>query len=143
MTQPGLTQVSPALVDKLRQSTDDQRHQLVERVCVLAVRCADVADPTLTEALNAIRSRSFGIQDLRSRLDALTGELDEIAWGIQDRVDAGDASADEYRRAFVKARAVAAIAFALDGSLAASFDSLYEAYHAIDSRDDFLRAVAD
>ena len=96
MTQPGLTQISPALVDMLR----------------------------------------------RSRLDALTQELEETAWDIQDRIGAGDASEDEYRRAFAKARAVAAIGFALDGSLAASFDSLYEAYYAIDSQDDFLRAAS-
>jgi hypothetical protein len=143
MTQPGLAQVSPALVEMVRQSDEDTRHQLVERACLLAVQRADVADPNLAEALDAIRSRSFGSQELRSRIDALTNELDETAWDLQDRVDAGDASEDEYRQAFAKARAVAAIGFALDGSLAASFDSLYEAYHAIDNRDDFLSAVGD
>jgi hypothetical protein len=143
MTQPGLTQISPELVDQLRQSTDDTRHQLVERACLLAVQRTNVADPRLTEALDAIHSRTFGIQDLRTQVDALTQELDETAWDIQDRVDAGDASQDEYHRAFVKARAAAAIGFALDGSLEASFDSLYEAYYAIDNRDDFLRAAAD
>jgi hypothetical protein len=143
MTQPGLVQISPELVDMLRQSADDTRHQIVERACLLAVQRADVADPKLTEALDAIRWRSFGIPDLRSQLDALTQELDEIAWDTQDRVEAGDATEDEYHWAFVKARAAAAIGFALDGSLAASFDSLYEAYYAIDNRADFMRAVAD
>ncbi|MFI7603244.1 hypothetical protein [Actinoplanes sp. NPDC049681] len=142
MTQPGLIQISPELVDMLRQSDDDTRHQIVERACLLALQRADVADPKLTEALNAIGRRSFGNPDLRNQVDALTQQLDEIAWDTQDRVEAGDAVGDEYRRAFMKARAAAAIGFALDGSLAASFDSLYEAYHAIDSRDDFLRAVA-
>jgi len=47
----------------------------------------------------------------------------------------------EYLRAFAKARAVAAIGFALDGSFASSCDSLYEAYHAIGDKDDFMRAV--
>jgi len=143
MTQPGLRQISPELVDKLRRSTDETRHQIVERACLLAVQRADVATPKLTEALELIRRRSFGVLDLRSQLDALAQELDEIAWDIQDRIQAGDATEAEYRRAFVKARAVAAIGFALDGSLAASFDSLYEAYYAIDNRDDYMRIVAD
>ena len=143
MTQPGLVQISPELVDMLRQSTDETRHQIVERACLLAVQRAGVAAPKLTEALDVIRRRSFGIPDLRSQVDALTQELDEIAWDIQDRVEVGDAAEAEYRRAFVKARAAAAIGFALDGSLAASFDSLYEAYYAIDNRDDYMRIVAD
>ncbi|MEU0092661.1 hypothetical protein [Kribbella sp. NPDC006257] len=143
MTQPGLTQISPELVDLLRQSPDETRHRLVERACLLAVQRTKVADPKVTEALDAIRSRSFGIEDLRSRIDDLTQELDEAAWDIQERVDTGDANRDEYRRAFGKARAVAAVGFALDDSLTASFDSLYEAYYAIDNRDDFLRAVAN
>ena len=46
-------------------------------------------------------------------------------------------------RLFVKARAAAAIGFALDGSLAASFNSLYEAYYAVDNRDNYMRIVAD
>lgn len=142
MTQPGLTQISPELVDRLRRSADDTRHQIVERACLLAVQRTDVTDPKLTEALNAIRRRSFGNEDLRGRVDVLTQEWDEIAWNIQDRVEAGDAVATDYHRAFARARAAAAIGFALDGSLAASFDSLYEAYHAIDNRDDFLRAIA-
>jgi hypothetical protein len=142
MTQPGLVQISPELVDMLRQSTDDTRHQIVVQACLLAVERADMDDPKLTEALDAIRRRSFAIPDLRSRLDALKQELDEIAWDTQDRVEAGHATEEEYRRAFAKARAAAAIGFALDGSLSASFDSLYEAYYAIDNRDDFMRAVA-
>jgi hypothetical protein len=140
MTQPGLAQISPALVERLRQSEDDVRNGLVERVCLLAVERADVADPTLAEGLDAIRSRRFGNQELRSRLDVLTEELDEAAWDIQDDDDAGD---DEYWRAFVKARAAAAVAFAVDGTLEASFDSLYEAYHAIDDEPAFLRSVGD
>jgi hypothetical protein len=143
MTQPGLAQISSELVDRLRVSSDDVRHQLVERACLLAVQRVEVADPKITEGLDAIRSRRFGSKDLRSRLDELTEELDEAAWDIQDQVEAGDATETEYRRAFAKARAVAAIGFAVDGSLAASFDSLYEAYHAIDNRDDFLYSVAD
>ena len=141
--QPGLAQISPELVDLLRRSTDDTRHQIVERACLLAVQRADVADPRLTEALDAIRRRNFGVPDLRSQIDALTQELDEIAWDTQDRVEDGDATENEYLRAFVKARAAAAIGFALDGSLAASFDSLYEAYYAVDNRDDYMRVVAD
>jgi hypothetical protein len=143
MAEPGLTQISPELVDRLRRSADDARHQLVERACRTAVQRADVTDPKVTEGLDAIRSRSFGSRELRSRLDGLTQELDEVAWDLQDQIDAGDATEAEYRCAFIKARAVAAIGFALDGSLTASFDSLYEAYYAIDNRDDFLRCIED
>ncbi len=143
MTQPGLMQISPELVEILRQCTDDRRHQIVERACLLAVQRADVADPMLTKALEAIRRRNFGILVLRGQVDALTQKLDEIAWEIQDQFEAGNAPESQYHRAFAKARAAAAIEFALDGSLAASFDALYEAYYAIDNRDDFMHVVVD
>lgn len=143
MTQPGLALVSPELVDMLRQSSEDTRHRIVERVCKLAVQRADVPDPKLMAALDMIHQGRYGDPDLGRQLDALTQGLDEIAWGIQDQVEAGNAAQDEYFRAFAKARAAAAIKFALVGSLAASFDSFYEAYHAINNRDDFMRAVAE
>ena len=143
MTEPGLMQISPDLVDRLRRSTDETRHQIVERACRLAMQRAGVTAPELNEALDAIRQRRFGVSSLRINIDALEQQLDEVAWDIQDRIVSGDTSEAEYLRAFAKARAVAAIGLALDGTLSASFDSLYEAYYAIDNRDEYMAVVAD
>jgi hypothetical protein len=142
MIEPGLVRISPELVDTLRRSADDMRHQMVENACTLAVERTGVADPRVTEALDAIRQRIFSDSSLRRQIDALRQELDEIAWDTQDRVEAGGSTESEYLHNFAKARAVAAIGSALEGSLASSFDSLYEAYYAIDDRDGFMCAVA-
>jgi hypothetical protein len=72
MTQPGLVRISPELVEILRQSTDDARHQIVERACRLAVQRAEVSDPKLDEALEAIRWKSLDSPHLRNQIATLT-----------------------------------------------------------------------
>jgi len=39
--------------------------------------------------------------------------LDDVAWNIQERAESGSATQEEYLQAFAKARAAAAVGFAL------------------------------
>ena len=135
--------VSPQLAVLVGQCSDEARHDMVQRACLLAVKRTNLDDDaTILEALEAIDRRQFGNPSLTIRLDALTEELDEIAWDLQDQAAAGKATMDEYGRAFTKARAVAALGYALDGSPKSSLEALYEAYHAVDAEDEFVRSVA-
>jgi hypothetical protein len=61
---------------------------------------------------------------------------------IQDRVESGTATEDQYLRAFAGARAAAALdqAFGVD-SLDAAFAAVYEASHAVENLDALIGAV--
>lgn len=143
MSQPGLVRISPELVLMIRQGSGALRRRIVEKACLRAVELTGIDSPVISEAIDVIRRRDIPDLTLQRRVDSLTQELDEAAWDIQDRVDAGELSDVDYVQAFTKARAAAAVGFALGESLAAVFDSLYEAYYAIDGRSDFLQIVAD
>lgn len=66
--------------------------------------------------------------NLRSQVAALVEELDERAWTIQDQVDAGAQSQQDYFTAFAAARAAASVLAALDADPEqAALDSAYEA----------------
>ena len=143
MSRSGLMSICSELVDLLDRSTEDERYRIVERACLLAIRRSGVSDPRLVDALDAIRRRDFTPPHLCVQVDTLTQELDEAAWGVQDRIETGDATEVEYHQHFAKARAVAAVGFALDGSATASFESLYEAYYAIGEKCSSFRAMLD
>jgi len=82
----------------------------------------------------------LGDSPVRKDVETLTGELDEAAWTVQDRVDRGLGRQDDYTAAFRKARAAAVWWNALDEDpLRAALEGLYEAHHAIDDAD----ALAD
>lgn len=129
------------LVEMLGRGSDDARWLMVERACLLAVERAGLVDEVINGALDVVRRRDVADPELRSRVDALTQALDEAAWDIQDRVEVGELPERAYVHAFSQARAAAAVGFALAGMPSGSVDSLYEAYHAIDDRDEFRRAV--
>ena len=58
----------------------------------------------------------------------LTAELDEIAWGAQAQAEKGTLPQHAYYEAFARARASAAVGFALEPDAP---ESVYEAWHAI------------
>jgi hypothetical protein len=70
-------------------------------------------------------------------LAALLDLLDRAAWSLQEMVDLGNATYDEYVVAFRKARAVNAwMIITDDASLAGCCASLYEALHALDGDEE-------
>jgi hypothetical protein len=142
MSQPGLMQISPDLVKMLRAASVEERRRVVERVCRLAIERTGVSDEVAIDAVNGLRRVKDIDVSVRAKISALTQRLDEVAWDIQEKVENSAAAEDEYLRAFMKARATAAVAFALDDSLSATFDALYEAYYAIGDREEFVRTVA-
>lgn len=98
----------------------------------LAVERTELAAPQLDAALVALQEGKFGGSPERSAVLQLADELDEIAWDLQQRSEAGNASQEAYLAAFGRARAAAAIGFALDGdALTAALEAVYEAQAAV------------
>lgn len=140
MNQPGLARISSELVEIVRQSDLGARRRILERACALAVDRTGLEDSTIADALEALGHAVPINRPLVSQVDALTEQLDDAAWDLQDRVEGGTATKHEYDIAFANARASAAVGFAIQDSLSSAFDALYEAYYAIgDSSDEFVR----
>jgi hypothetical protein len=135
-------QISPDLVEMLRAVSVDERRRVVERVCRLAIERTGVSDEVTIDAVDGLRRLKDLDVSIRAKVSALTQRLDEVAWDLQEKVENNAATEDEYLQAFMKARATAAVGFALDNSLSGTFDALYEAYYAIGDREEFVRTVA-
>jgi hypothetical protein len=72
----------------------------------------------------------------------LTAELDEIAWDAQDKAEQGILPRQAYREAFARARAAAAVGFALEAdALHAALESVYETWAATADLDAVRMAV--
>lgn len=77
-------------------------------------------------------------------MQALTEGLDEAAWGVQDRVEAGTADKADYVNAFAKARAANAVWYALDPDpLEAAAEATFEASSAIEDPQVVWTAIHD
>lgn len=76
-----------------------------------------------------------------AEIESLTKKLDNRAWQIQERVEAGLALDQEYECAFSEARAAAAVGLGLSESPDSVLHCLYEAYYAIGDKDAYLRIL--
>lgn len=133
MTTPTrMNQLEPGLRRMLIEASDEARRRVALTVSRLAVSRAGISDPRLGAALEQLLRGKYGDSPERSALRALTEELDDAAWGIQDRVELGAADKADYAKAFMTARAVNAVWYALDPDpLAAAVEATYEAAAAI------------
>jgi len=107
----------------------------VTSVIGLALSRTALVDPRLDQALAAIAS---GVTDgpAHDAVLALVDELDEIAFGLQDRLEAGEDVEAEHRTAFARARAAGAVAMVFDpDELHGTYESLYEAHFALEDPD--------
>jgi hypothetical protein len=103
--------------------------ELARVIAAAAAGEAPVDDQRFRAALEALQAGRVGDANTRSQLDTLVREMDEIAWDIQDKIDQGGATDDEYARAFDRARAAAAVYWGFDPDPdVAALESTYEAY---------------
>jgi hypothetical protein len=121
------------MAETIRSATS--RKALREFACAcarLALSRAGVNDPAITRAAalsEAIGEPDEDVAEARRELGSLIDRLDEIAFDLRDRADAGQPSVyDEYRRGFAAARAVASLDAALNPDpLTAAAEACYEA----------------
>lgn len=123
-----LTAVAPDLVEALTHQSVAALQVVAKTVADWVVDRAGLVDPRVDAGLAALRQGNLGPSTERSELQLLVVQLDEQAWDIQDQLDAGSATDEEYLAAFGLARAGSAIWYALDNdALQAALESVYEA----------------
>jgi hypothetical protein len=126
-----LSTVAVDLVHQIEGLPPEVLRRVATEAATLAVDRTQLADPRIGPALSALGASS-GVPSARQAIEQLTEELDERAWDIQDLVDAGAASEDAYLEAFRRARAAAAVGYALNPDpQTAAFESVYEAQAAV------------
>ena len=128
-----LQTVLPDLVEYLERLPEPRLRTVAEAVVIAALRAAGLSEVRVERALEALRARAYGDSEQRASVEALADELDEAAWAVQERMDAGEPNEAEYSAAFRRARAAASLWFALDSDpLAAALEASYEAQAAAD-----------
>jgi hypothetical protein len=99
-------------------------------------------DPRLTAAQERLAKGEYGDTPERHAVQALIEELDEVAWNIQEEVDSGKRSYDDYSKGFAKARAANVAWCALDRDpYNAASETLYEAQHALDDAEELYASI--
>jgi hypothetical protein len=103
--------------------------EVARAVAVAAAGDNPIDDPRLDAAIAALGADGATDTTVRTELDALVCELDQRAWDIQDEIEQGRATEEEYLHAFDRARVAAAAFWALDSNPAvAALESAYEAH---------------
>jgi hypothetical protein len=128
-----LNTVAPDLVERLEGEGDPELRRLTANVVEAALREQEVRDESVERGLDGLRNGRYGDAEDRAAVKALADRLDELAWDLQDQVDAGEAEQEDYLAAFRKARAATALWFALDPDpRTAAIEAVYEAQAATD-----------
>lgn len=139
-----LVTVDADLAGKLEGQPPSRLRRAACTAALLAMNHTGLADSRLDAALAAVRDGVPGGHAECSAAEQVTGELDEIAWDIQDKVDEGTLSYGACREAFGRARAAAAVWLALEPDpFEAALEGIYEAQAALGDLDAIRAAVHD
>jgi len=126
-----LETLSSDLASRLRRASKAKRHAVAVAASALAVAKARVEHPVVDEALRQVRGGHVFTSRVKASIDALAAQLDEEYFELQEAAEADKLPADDYLRAFARARAVAALSFAGSDASGAADDSIYEAAAAV------------
>jgi len=139
----GLALLSRELDSKLQQASPVKRRAASLVACKHAVAKAGIADPLVNLALEELQVGRGFQPDLKAKLDALTEKLDEEYFNLKEAAEEGRGDEKEYRRAFAKARTVAAVSCAGDLDDQKAGEAIYEAAFAFedDERSQLLSVV--
>jgi hypothetical protein len=133
--------VGAELARRLLGATEQHQRDVAIAAAVAAVRAARLSRPLLDDAMDDLVRRRYG-GARREQVESLELELDERAWTIQSELDSGGGNATEYENAFRRARAAGAAKMALDANpRTAVAEAVYEAAHAVDSRERFAQLL--
>jgi hypothetical protein len=99
----------------------------------LAIERAGLRDADVDMVLQLLKEGVVGDTAERASLAQRVQELDEIQWRLQDEMNEGRASEEDYNRGFSQARAASAVFFAVaEDAREAALEALYEALAATD-----------
>jgi hypothetical protein len=132
--------IAPELSARLEQATSPQLRAVALAACRFALEHTSLADPTIKEALEALKNARYGDSGLREKLRLFVNSLDQKQWDLQDLMDEGKADQTSYLAAFQRARAANSLYCALDAD---DFSSATEAiYEANAATNDYTNLVA-
>jgi hypothetical protein len=140
MTMARLESLSLEAAEALRTTSHAARVRATALACEAAVKDAALSgESDIVEALTALRSGEPHAGGLRERVEALAGRFDDEYFALAESESA--AQGEEALEAFSKARAVAALAFALKGNVKDLQEAVYEAALAVSDPQMVLRAA--
>jgi hypothetical protein len=129
---------SPSLVEAYRQANHDQRRRAVLAMCLFAVEQAGLQSGEVDDALALLRRDVLGSSDMQQKLDRLAAELDERYFVLS--ADTDNITPEAFVM-FQKARAAAALAFALSPNGEQLHEAIYEAISASSDPDEAAQAA--
>lgn len=120
-----LATIAPDLVTQLTSLPEDEQRRIASALAHEAASRTGLGGEVAGESAEALASR-----------------LDEAAWSIQERHEAGQATEHEYLDAFEKARAAWALHYAVEPEpITAVLDTAYETQAALGSLDQLRRVL--
>ena len=138
-----LATIAPDLVASLEHQQPRRLRLVAASGAGLAVERVCLSDPRLEAALGALREGRLGDTSERTGVQCLAREIDEMAWDAQERAEAGGGSREAYVIAFRKARAAAAVGFALEAdALTAALEAVCEAHAAVKTCKHCVRSLS-
>ena len=139
-----LDRAAPALAERLRTATAQQQRVAAATAATLAVRHTALDDDVIDRALRSLTANASVPPDVRAAVAVRLIALDQLAWQLQDLVEAGRDSPANQAVAFARARACNAVDRALlDDPATAAAEATYEALIAMDDLAALERALSD
>jgi hypothetical protein len=133
-----LDSVSPSLAGAYRAANDNQRRGAALAACIVAVAQAELRGGEVDAALATLRHEGSEQFDVRHKLDRLVAQLDEQYFKLSEETET---TTPEALATFRKARAAAALAFALSPDPEQLHEALYEAIAASTNQAEAMRVA--
>lgn len=139
-----LATIAPDLVEAITSAREETVRAISDALPNWVVQEVNLADPRVIEGLAALREQRCGESGVRTAVKAAADELDKRSWDVQELLEKGVATDDQYFAVFACARAATAVWYALsDDPLIAALESAYEAQAATGATDEVRRIVYD
>jgi hypothetical protein len=119
-----LDSISQNLAGAYREANDDQRRRAALATCSAAIAQAELQRDEVDAALAVLRHEGTEQADMRQKLDRLAAQLDEEYFKLSEEAET---TTPEALLTFRKARAAAALAFALSPDPGQLHEAVYEA----------------
>jgi hypothetical protein len=128
-----LSTISPELASELRAQSPTAQRQISRSISVWIAGEVGLEDPRISAGLQALTQQNATTLETVDAVKMVVDELDEAAWDMQDQVDVGLRSGDEFDIVFARSRAATAVWYAFNPDpLVAALESAYEAQAASD-----------
>ncbi len=125
------------LVARLRAASPQKQREACIAACEIALAAAKVDRIPVHQVIRALRNGNCPPLQQLQAVDRIVSELDDEYFRLQEAAETNEADPEGCKFAFVKARAVAAVAFAGGNAADFALNSVYEAAAAMG--DDKLR----